>query len=381
MTSAARPYQMCTRTVMDTTDPEITFDDDGVCNHALDYDRTKRHYVESAAAGERADELHALVEKIKAAGKGKPYDCIIGISGGVDSTYLAYQAVQLGLRPLAVHFDSGWNSELAVDNIHNLVSKLGLDLVTDVVDWREMRDLQLSFFKAGVANCDTPTDHAFAAVAFREATKYGIRYILSGHNFATESILPEAWGYNSLDARHLKALQRRFGKVKLKTYPIMGIWKRYVWFGYIRPITTIHLLNYMPYNKSEAKALITAELGWRDYGGKHYESVFTRYFQGSYLPKKFGFDKRKAHLSSLIVSGQMTREQALSALEQPDYPDDLERQDHEFIAKKLGISVEEFDSFVTAPPVSHREYPNSERAFALLITMTNKLGIRRRSST
>jgi len=372
---------MCTRTVMDTTDPEITFDSDGVSNHALEYDRDMKRFVDAAMAGERTQELSALVERIKSAGQGKPYDCVIGISGGVDSTYLAYQAVKLGLRPLAVHFDSGWNSELAVDNIHNLVSKLGLDLVTDVVDWREMRDLQLSFFKAGVANCDTPTDHAFAAVAYREAAKYGIRYILSGHNFATESILPKSWGYNALDARHLKAIQHRFGKVKLKTYPIMGIWKRYVWFGYIRPITTIHLLNYMPYRKDEAKRIIAEELGWRDYGGKHYESVFTRYFQGSYLPKKFGFDKRKAHLSSLIVSGQMTREQALTALEQPDYPQDLERQDHEFIAKKLGISVAEFDGFVAGPPVSHREYPNSEAAFRMLINLTNRLGIRRRSST
>lgn len=366
---------------MDTTDPEITFDDEGVCNHVRHYERTMKPSVDAAARGERAGELAALIERIKEAGRGKPYDCVIGISGGVDSSYLVLQAVKLGLRPLAVHFDSGWNSELAVDNIHNIVTRLELDLVTDVADWREMRDLQLSFFKASVANCDIPTDHAFPAVAFREAARYGIRYILSGHNFATESILPKAWGYNATDARHLKAIQRRFGSVKLKTYPTMGIFKRYLWYGYIRPITTVHLLNYMPYDKADAKRTIAEELGWRDYGGKHYESVFTRWFQGSYLPKKFGFDKRKAHLSSLIVSDQLTRAQALDDLEHPDYPADLEQQDHEFIAKKLGQSLEAFDEILARPPVDHLEYPNSKWAFDLLIGLTDRLGIRRRSST
>lgn len=379
--SSNRPYQMCVRTVMDTTDTEIWFDEAGVSSHALHYDRTMKRYVDAAMRGERAPELAALVEKIKRAGKGKPYDCVIGISGGVDSSYLMLQAVKLGLRPLAVHFDSGWNSELAVSNIENIVNRLKLDLATDVVDWREMKDLQLSFFKASVSNCDIPTDHAFPAVAFREAARYGIRYILSGHNFATESILPKSWGYNATDAHHLKAIQRRFGTVKLKTYPIMGIFKRYLWYGYIRPITTVHLLNYMPYVKTDAKRAITEELGWRDYGGKHYESVFTRYFQGSYLPKKFGFDKRKAHLSSLIVSGQLTREEALASLEQPDYPADLEKQDHEFIAKKLGLTVPEFDAIIARPPVDHLEYPNNKWAFDFLIGLTDRLRIRRRSST
>jgi N-acetyl sugar amidotransferase len=339
-----------------------------------------KRFVDAAMAGERADELAAIVETIKAAGKGKQYDCVIGVSGGVDSSYLALQAVKLGLRPLAVHFDSGWNSELAVDNIHNIVSKLGLDLVTDVVDWREMRDLQLSFLKSGVTDWDIPMDHAFPAVAYREAAKHGIRYILSGTNFATESIMPSAWGFNGADARHLKAIHRRFGKVKLKTYPTMGIFKRYLWYGYIRPMTTVNLLNYMRYVKSEAKQAITDELGWRDYGGKHYESVFTRYYQGSYLPKRFGWDKRKGHLSSLIVSGQTTREQALKELDQVDYPPELEKQDHEFIAKKLGLSVAELDAIVARPPVSHLEYPNSQRAFDFLLSLSDRLGIRRRSS-
>lgn len=376
-----RPFQICTRTVMDTTDPEITFDENGVSSHALLYDRTMKATVDAANAGERAEELAAVVARIKKAGLGKPYDCVIGISGGVDSTFLVLQAVKLGLRPLAVHFDSGWNSELAVGNIENIVSRLGLDLFTDVVDWREMKDLQLSFFKASVANCDIPTDHAFPAVAYRQAAKYGIRYILSGHNLATESILPQSWGYNAADARHLKAIHKRFGSVKLSTYPVLGIFKRYFWYGYIRPITTVQLLNYMPYIKADAKQAIADELGWRDYGGKHYESVFTRYFQGSYLPKKFGFDKRKAHLSSLILSAQATREQALTALGEPDYPADLERQDHEFIAKKLGLGVPQFDEIIARPPVDHLHYPNSKWLFDLLLSLSTRLGIRRRSSS
>jgi N-acetyl sugar amidotransferase len=376
-----RPFQICARTVMDTTDPEITFDEHGVSSHALNYDRTMKATVEAALHGERAGELATIVAKIKDAGKGKPYDCVIGVSGGVDSSYLTLQAVKLGLRPLAVHFDSGWNSELAVGNIENIVKTLNLDLYTDVVDWREMKDLQLAFFKASVANADIPTDHAFPAVAYQQAAKHGIRYILSGHNLATESILPQAWGYNAADATHLKAIHRKFGSVKLKTYPVLGIFKRYFWYGYIRPITTVQLLNYMPYVKADAKRTIAKELGWRDYGGKHYESVFTRYFQGSYLPKKFGFDKRKAHLSSLILSGQTTRAEALTELATRDYEPALERQDHEFIAKKLGLTVPQFDEIIDRPPVDHLQYRNSKWLFDFLLSLSNRLGVTRRSST
>ena len=374
-------YRICTRSVMDTTDPDITFDESGVCNHVTHYDATMGPFVAAALAGERAGELAEIIARVKDAGRGKPYDCVIGISGGVDSTYLIMRAVEFGLRPLAVHFDSGWNSELAVDNIHNIVEKLGVDLVTDVVDWREMRDLQLAYVKARVMDWDMPTDHAFAAVAYREAARYGIRYILSGHNFATESVLPRAWGFNAADAVHLKAIHRRFGQIRLKTYPAMGIWKRYVWFGYVRPIWTVHLLNYMPYIKEEAKREITENLGWRDYGGKHYESVFTRYFQGSYLPRRYGWDKRKAHLTSLILSNQMTREEALDALNHHDYPEALERQDHDFIAKKLGLTPGELDDLIALPRVDHFDYPNSDWIFRALVRITDRLGIRRRSST
>lgn len=360
MTVEQRPYQMCTVTVMDTTDPDIWFDADGVSSHVLNFRKTMEATVVAANSGQRLDELERLFDEIKQSGKGKPYDCVVGVSGGVDSSYLIYQAVKHGLRPLAVHFDSGWNSELAVDNINNIIKKLDLDLYTDVVDWREMRDLQLSFFKASVPNCDIPTDHAFPSVAYQQAAKYGIKYILSGSNLSAESILPQSWGYSSSDASHVKGIQKKFGTVRLKSYPTLGLFKRYGWYETVRGIKTVKPLDYMPYFYDEAKRTITEELGWRDYGGKHYESVFTRYFQGYYLPHKFGFDKRKAHYSSLILSGQMTREEALEKLKAPTYDESLRVQDHAFIAKKLGVSVEELEEIFSRPKVDHLEYPNDK---------------------
>lgn len=383
MTREQRQYQMCVRTIMDTTDPDIWFDEDGVSSHALRYDEIFASIVEAAQAGRREGELDRLVATIKKAGEGKPYDCIVGVSGGVDSTYLIMQAVKLGLRPLAVHFDSGWNSELAVSNIANLVTKLGLDLYTHVVDWREMRDLQLSFFKASVANCDIPTDHAFGWVALQQARKYGVKYILSGSNYVSESILPQAWGYTSDDAKHLKAIQKRFGSVKLKTYPTMGFYKRHIWYPLVRGIVTVRPLNLMPYHYAKAKKQIAEELDWRDYGGKHYESVFTRYFQGYYLPSKFGFDKRQAHLSSLILSHEITRDEALRQMESTNYPEGLRKQDHEFIAKKLGVTTTELEEIFARPIVDHFAYPNVKKQWDFTrkmirgaVVVTKKLGLK-----
>jgi N-acetyl sugar amidotransferase len=369
-----RAYQQCVRTIMDTTDPDIWFDGTGLSSHAIRFDRELADEVRRAQAGELLGELDELVSRIKRDGAGKPYDCVVGVSGGVDSSYLALQAVRLGLRPLAVHFDSGWNSELAVDNIHNLVTKLNLDLYTHVVDWREMKDLQLSFFKSSVANADTPTDHAFSWVAYTQAQKYGIKYILSGANFASESVLPVTWGYDAGDAKHLKAIQKRFGTVKLKTYPAMGLVKRNLWYPEVRRIRTVTPLNLMPYIYSDAKRMIADELGWRDYGGKHYESVFTRYFQGYYLPKKFGFDKRLAHYSSLILSGQMSRDEALALMTSTNYSEELRLQDHEFIAKKLGVSVTQLEEIFSRPPVHYSDYPNEQASSARLFAFTAWLG-------
>lgn len=356
-------YQVCTRCVMDTSDPEISFNEQGLCNHCQRYDFMVKDIVERAQSGGRLGELDAMVDTIKAAGKGKDYDCIMGLSGGVDSSYVAYTAKRLGLRPLAVHFDSGWNSELAVNNIENIVKKLKIDLYTHVVNWDEMRDLQLAFFKASVANCDIPTDHAFPAILLDQASRHGIKYVLSGSNYATEFILPSSWGYQSGDLRHLKDIHSKFGKSRLREYPTIGFFKQYIWYPYVRGIKTFKPLNYLPYNKFEAKRVIMNELGWRDYGGKHYESIFTRFFQGYYLPKKFGYDKRLAHLSSLINSGQLGREEALEELRQPTYEPELQDEDKQFVAKKLGVSVDELEAIFARPNKDYSEYASYAKLF------------------
>lgn len=354
-------YQICVRCVMDTSDPEITFDSAGLCSHCRAYDELVAESVRRAQKGLRIAELETLFDRVKLAGQGREYDCILGLSGGVDSSYVAYLAKRHGLRPLAVHFDSGWNSELAVNNIEGIVKKLQIDLHTHVVDWEEMSDLQLSFFKAGVANCDFPTDHAFPAILYREAARHGIKYLLSGTNHSTEFILPPAWGHTSSDKRHLKDIHKRFGRHPLKSYPTIGFIAQYIYFPYIRGIKTIRPLNFVPYHREEAKSVIASELGWRDYGGKHHESIFTRFFQGYYLPKKFGFEKRRAHLSTLINSEQMTRDQALQELRLPAYDEKLQKEDKIFVAKKLGLSADELDVIFSQPNHHFSEYASNAR--------------------
>lgn len=358
-------YQICTRCVMDTTDPEISFDLEGICNHCKRY--------ESICALEKLDdpafkeaELKRIVSLIKEEGKSKEYDCIIGLSGGVDSSYLAYLALKLGLRPLAVHVDAGWDSELAVKNIELLVKKLGIDLYTHIIDWEEMRDLQLAFLKASVANQDIPQDHAFMAGLLHVTlmtlkNSRGARYILGGNNMATESILPSAWGHRARDLKHLKAIHRKYGLRKLKRFPTLNFFQGHIYYPYIKKIRTVHPLNYMDYNKEEAIKVLQEKLGWRYYGGKHYESVFTKFFQSYYLPEKFGFDKRKAHLSSLIVSGQMAKKEALKELEKPLYAPAQITEDKLYVSKKLGITMGEFDKYLAMPKKSHLDYPSNER--------------------
>lgn len=354
-------YQMCTRCIMDTTDPEISFDGDGVCSHCHSFDEVQATYPH----GEDAERiLHETVARIKQEGKGKDYDCILGVSGGVDSTYVALKVKELGLRPLAVHFDSGWNSEIAVHNIEKVVKQLDIDLYTFVVDWEEMRDLQLAFLRAGVANCDIPTDHGFTAVLYHMAAKRNIRYIISGHNIATEWILPKAWGYGARDLRHLREVQRRFGRRKrLKRYPTIGLFYDVVYCRLIKRMKRFEILNYFrePYNKAQAMREIEERLGWQYYGGKHYESIFTRFFQAYYLPRRFGFDKRRAHLSSLVVSGQMTRAEALTEMTAETYPPELLEQDKVFVLKKLGITEQEFEEIMSTPVRTHRDFPSNER--------------------
>jgi N-acetyl sugar amidotransferase len=368
-----KKYQICTKCVMDTTDPDITFSENGVCSHCSYYDTYEQKHMLKGLAAEA--KTNTFVQEMKEYGKGKEYDCIMGLSGGVDSSYLAWYATKiLGLRPLVVHVDSGWNSELAVNNIENIVKKLGLDLHTLVLDWEEIRDLQLSFFKASVPNCDIPQDHAFIAGLFSEARKYGIKYMLNGGNMATESILPKAWGYSASDLIHIKDIHSKFGTVKLKTYPTINYYEKMLYYPYVLGLKVIRPLEYIPYNKAEVKEFLKKELGWRDYGGKHYESTFTKFFQAHYLPSKFGYDKRRAHLASLIVSGQMTREEALNELNLPLYEAVDLQQDMEFFVKKLGINMNEFKSILALPPKTEDDY-RTEKKLHKVTQMFYKIAI------
>jgi len=354
--SAADPaYRMCTHCIMDTSDPEIEFDVAGRCQHCRNCEQRLAHEKYAGEPGRRM--LEGMVEGIKQHGQGREYDCLIGVSGGVDSTTVAYHVTRLGLRPLALHLDNGWNSELAVDNMKQTLERLQIDLYTHVVDWDEFRDLQLSFLKASVPNCEIPTDHAINALLINTALRRGIRYVLHGGNLATEGIMPISWGHSNRDLKHLRAIHRRFGSVRLRTLPQISPF-RFVYAIVMRGIKYIPILNYLDYDKQQAKQLIQRELGWRDYGGKHYESIYTRFFQGHILPAKFGIDKRRAHLSTLICSGQITRERALEEMSNPCYGDvELER-DTEYVVKKFGLTRSEFERIMSAPVRPHADYPS-----------------------
>jgi len=350
------PYQVCVNCVMDTSDPDIVFDNTGVCNHCKEYANRARRELHLGEHGQK--ELNELISTIKKKGKNKEYDCVIGLSGGVDSTLVAYMVKQLGLRPLAVHLDNGWDSELSVANIEQIVKKLEFDLFTYVIDWEEFRDMQISFFKSSISNIEILTDHAIAAIIVRTATERGIKYFISGTNLATEAILPEGWEYDPFDLKLLRAIHRKFGRVPLSSFPQLGLLPR-LYYIYMQGLRVVPLLNYMDYDRNAAKSLLEKEIGWRDYGGKHGESIFTRFFQGYITPRKFGYDKRRAHLSSMICSGQMTRSEALGIITHDPYPSsEMMHEDKEYVIKKLGLSEAEFEELMAAPVKSYREYPN-----------------------
>jgi N-acetyl sugar amidotransferase len=347
-------YLQCSRCLLDVhDDSNIYFDEAGVCSYCRAYELQESKFVKQGIEGEQT--LVRLVEQIKKAGIGQAYDCIIGLSGGVDSTYLAYKAKQLGLRPLAVHFDNGWNSELAIKNIENIITKLNFDLYTFVVDWAEFRSLQLAFLKASVVDIELVTDHAIITTLYKLAIKHKIKYILSGTNVVTEAILPLSWIHDKKDHVHIRAINEQFGDLPLKTFPLFNSMLK--WMVIWKKIESVSLLNLMPYNKEEVKSIIERELHWRDYGGKHYESVFTRFYQGYILPYKFGIDKRKAHLSNLICSRQLTREQALEEIRKPSYDPAIFKSDYEFVLKKLGLTADEFESIMKLPVKKHTDYP------------------------
>jgi len=373
-TAEMQPVQACARCIMNSqVEPKISFDSAGICNHCRRYDELVTTRVVRGAEGWRI--LDSVVSRIKGAGRGKEYDCIIGVSGGVDSTYVAYLVRQLGLRPLAVHFDNGWNSELAVSNIEKVLKRLNIDLYTYVVDWKEFRDLQLAFLKASVPDGEIPTDHGIFALLWKEAARRGIRYVISGMNFATEAMSVPDWSYGHADWRYVKAVHGRYGTRPLKTYPHFSLLDL-AWFNVVRRIRTVSVLNYVEYDKADAMRILQDELGWVYYGGKHYESVYTRFWQGYVLPRKFGIDKRYGHLSDLVNSGQITRKQALEEMSAQPYTPQMQDQDRRYVIKKFELTEAEFDALMALPPRSFREFPNSFARVERLKKFVNALRAR-----
>ena len=363
--------QSCSRCVMGVQwEKDIVFDDNGVCNHCLRY----TELVESRMflGNEGSKKLNELVEKIKKSGKGKKYDCIIGVSGGVDSTYVAYLATKLGLRPLAIHFDNGWNSNLAVENIEKTLSQLNLDLYTHVVDWDEFIDLQLSFLKASVPDGEIPSDHGIDALLWQKASEHGIKYILSGMNFATESLSVPGWAYGHSDWRYIKGIHQKYGSRELSNFPHFGFLKLF-YYNFVRGIRIVSPLNYVDFNKAEVMKFLQQELGWVYYGGKHYESIYTRFYQGYVLPEKFGIDKRVGHLSDLINSGQISRNEAMEELNKTGYDSELLSEDLAYVKKKFRITDSDWDTLMTAPIMNFRDYKNSYSFVQFLRKLVNKL--------
>jgi N-acetyl sugar amidotransferase len=341
---------------MDTTDSNITFDARGWCDYCNNYyDHILPHWHPD---GVGARELAQEVDAMRRHGRGRDHDCVIGISGGVDSSYVAYLAKEaLGLRPLLLHVDAGWNSQQAVNNIEKLVDGLGLDLHTEVVDWLEMRDLQLAFFKAQVPHLDTPQDHAFFAGLYNFAAQHGVQYILTGANYSTECVRePLEWHYHASDLRQLTDIHRRFGSRPLRTFPTADILTFKVYYRLVKGIRVVKPLNQVRYIKEEAMQLLVDRFGWQRYAHKHYESRFTRFYEGYWLPTKFGYDKRRAHFSSLILTKQMTRDEALQKISLPAYDADTIAHDFEYVATKLDISVEALHDLMRGPNRSYRDY-------------------------
>jgi len=373
-----RQYQICTNCVMDTTDPEIKFDENGRCDFCDNYYNS---ILPSWHLGETSErELKIIAEKIKKDGKRKKYDCIIGLSGGADSSYLAYITKEkLGLRPLMLSIDTGWNLNVANENVKKLIKALNLDLETIVVNWEEMKDLQVAFLKSQVPYQDTPQDHAIFAGLYNYAAENGIKYVLTGGNYSTEGVKPPyEWTYLN-DIRMIKNIHKQFGKRSLKTFPLCGMFKNRIFYRYFKGVRIIHPLNMIPYHKEKAITILEERFGWQQYANKHYENIFTRFYEGYWLPKKFGYDKRKCYFSSLILTGQMTREEALKALGNQPYDEKIAMQDLDYIVERLGMNKEEFLKLMDGENRTFRDYKNSEKLLKLAIKFAMLVGMEKRN--
>jgi len=362
---------------MDTSDSMITFDEHGICDHCHSY---RTHVLPNWHTDERGKAaLERIVERIKFDGRKRDFDCIMGMSGGADSSYLLHVAVKdFGLRPLVFHVDGGWNSQIGVNNIEVLINSLGLDLYTEVINWEEMKDFQLAYFKSGVSNIDVPQDHAFVATLYNFADKHKIRYILNGGNYSTECVRnPLEFFYYGTDMAQIRDIQRRFCTRKLDTYPFSGVLRHKFYLRYIRRIQVVKPLNYFPYIKAKAMQLLADTYGWQPYPQKHFESRFTKFYEGYWLPTKFGFDSRRVQFSSLILTNQMLRRDAIELLSTPAIPADDAKAEFEYVAKKLGISVDELQSYLEAPNKSYKDYKNRESLFNFGAKVLNCLGLER----
>lgn len=370
-----RKYQICSNCVMDTTDSNINFDANGLCDHCQDFYNSVKPNWDTDETGRK--KLEIIISKIKKAGKGKDFDCLLGLSGGVDSSYMLHLAVkEFGLKPLVFHVDGGWNSELAVHNINVMIDKLGLDLYTEVINWEEMKDFQLAFFKSGVPHLDIPQDHAFIATLYKFAEKHKIKYILNGGNISTECVqYPMQWLYYGTDMAQIKDIRKKFGTSEMETYPFSSVFRHKIYLKYIKGVNVIKPLNNMPFNKEEALAFLEKEYDWKPYPQKHFESRFTKFYEGYWLPERFGFDTRRVQYSSLILTGQMTREEALEKLKAPSYNPSTIDDEFSYIATKLGITTEELQSYFNMPKKYYWDYKNQQNIFRIGASVLNFLGV------
>lgn len=360
-----QPYRICTKTVMDTSDPGITFDASGASNHVYDFENFVLPNWHPNSFGETM--LSKKVEQIKREGKGKDFDCLLGLSGGLDSSFMLHEMVsRYGLRPLVFHVDGGWNSEAAVHNINALVDKLGLELYTEVINWDEMKHLQLAFLKSGVPHIDTPQDHAFISVLYKFAREFKIKTILNGGNIATECVkTPFDYFYWGTDLRHINDIINKFCSVELKSFPFSSAFYHKVYLRYLRGVSVLKPLNMMVFHKTVAEKTLSREYGWRPFFQKHFESEFTRFFEGYWLPRRFGFDVRRVQLSSLVLTSQMTRDEALDKLLTPAIADcDIDRT-LGYVATKLGIDVEALVGYENSPKKYYYNYKNQNTIFKM----------------
>ena len=357
-------YQQCIKCIMDTTDPDISFNDNGLCSHCINFEENQKPNWYPNQEGEK--KLQKIFNDIKKKSLKKEYDCILGLSGGVDSSYLALKIKDAGLKPLLIHVDGGWNTELAVHNIERIIDYCDWDLHTIVIDWEEMRELQLAYMKSGICDQDVPQDHAFFTCLYHYSIKHGIKYIINGGNIATECVLPKGWGSPAMDCINLKAIFKKYGHGKLKKFKTISFFEMYFYYPFIRKMKVIRPLNYMIYNKSEALKELQIKIGYKPYRRKHGESIFTKFFQNYFLVKRYGYDKRLCHLSSMIITGLITRDEAIEKMREPLYDVKELENDKDYIASKLDISIGELNNLLDVPKHSYKDFPNFKKKYVVM---------------